>query len=472
MSKTLPVQLKPAEAGAVAGEPDWQPDIVAMVCRWCTYAGADLAGTSRLSYPASVRLVRFPCTGRMNPLFILKAFENGADGVLVSGCHPGDCHYVQGNLYARRRFATFKALMEFVGLDPRRLHFSWVSASEGAKWVQVVEQVNEAVQAVGPSKPRGASAAAFRPEDSPSRAPASAEEHEALTGRLRQVAADLLGEGQASLILGYRQGTLPGQVVPGFIARPDEADDLVWDSHCFNNLSVYLPRLERNGDGKVAAVVKKCDAETVVGLLQEGQLEREKLLLVGVQCAGVWEGDRLAAKCHTCDGQVSPLCDVAVTPEGTRQADAEAEGARAVAESDPRDAAIAYLESLPPETRWDFWQEQFARCIRCYACRAACPLCYCETCIVEKHRPQWISPAIDDTGNTAWNIVRAFHLAGRCTGCDECARVCPADIRLDLINRKLVQVVEQRFGYRAGTDLEASPPLTEFRDDDAEEFIR
>ena len=125
-----------------------------MVCRWCTYAGADLAGTSRLTYPAAVRLVRFPCTGRMNPLFILKAFEHGADGVLVSGCHPGDCHYVQGNLYARRRFADVQGLMEFVGLDPRRLHFSWVSASEGTKWVNVVKEVTAAVRDVGPGETR------------------------------------------------------------------------------------------------------------------------------------------------------------------------------------------------------------------------------------------------------------------------------------------------------------------------------
>jgi len=463
MSKSLHVLREPAEAGPAATEDGWQPDIVAMVCRWCTYAGADLAGTSRLTYPPALRLLRFPCTGRMNPLFIVKAFENGADGVLVSGCHPGDCHYVQGNLYARRRFAVFKALMEFVGLDPRRLHFSWVSASEGIKWVRVAEEVTAAVREVGPARPRDESTALIPCEEPSDRAPAAPEEQRALTEQLRSVVKKQLEEDKISLVLGYKRGSLPERAVPGFITRAEETRDLIWDSRCFHNLSVYLPeRGERNG--KVAAVVKRCDAATVVGLLQERQLSREKLLLIGVQCDGVWEGDRLAAKCRTCDGKVPSVCDVAVTPEGT--------ASTAIPdEPDPRDAAIAYLESLDPATRWSFWQEQFGRCIRCYACRAACPLCYCETCITDKHRPQWISPAIDETGNTAWNVVRAFHLAGRCTGCDECARVCPADIRLDLINRKLARVVEECFDYRAGTDPETVPPLTEFKDDDPEDFV-
>jgi len=455
MSKPQPVEPRPAE-----------PNIVAMVCRWCTYAGADLAGTSRLTYPSAVRLLRFPCTGRMNPLFIMKAFDNGADGVLVSGCHPGDCHYVQGNLYARRRFGTFKELMEFVGLDPRRLHFSWVSASEGSKWVSVVKEVTEAVRAVGPVAPRGESVDVELPRPAPTtRTPASAEEQVLLTARLRKVAAELIEGGSVSVVLGHRNGSLPGQTVPGFIGSPEEAEQLVWDAHCYNNLAAYLPRLPENG-GKVAAVVKKCDAESVVGLLQEGQLERDRVHLIGVQCAGAWHGGALAGKCHTCDGQVSPLCDVAVTPEGAQETAVEPADSE-----DPRDAAIAYLETLPAQMRWNFWHEQFARCIRCYACRAVCPLCYCEGCIVEKHRPQWISPAIEEQGNTNWNLIRAFHLAGRCTGCDECARVCPADIRLDLINRKLQQVVERRFGYTAGVDPDTAPPLTEFKDDDSEEFI-
>jgi len=436
-----------------------------MVCRWCTYAGADLAGTSRLTYPAAVQLVRFPCTGRMNPLFILKAFEQGADGVLVSGCHPGDCHYVQGNLYARRRFATFKALMEFVGLDSRRLHFAWVSASEGGKWASVVQEVTAKVRDVGPAKPNGHDETAALPAVAPtSRTPASKEQQRALTDRLRQVAAELIAGDEVSLILGYRHGTLPGRVVPGFFTKSEEIDDLVWDSQCHNNLSVYLPGAAGAADGKVAAVVKRCDAATVVGLLQEQQLQRDRLHLIGVQCHGAWNADRLADKCRGCDGSVPSLCDVAVTDDDVTAIEVEAE-------PDPRDAAIAYLESLAPESRWHFWREQFDSCLRCYACRAVCPLCYCQTCIADKSRPQWISPAIEETGNTAWNLIRAFHLAGRCTGCDECARVCPADIRLDLINRKLAQVVEQEFGYRPGTDPQASPALTEFKDDDSEEFI-
>ena len=186
MSNNPPAQPRPVDAEAPAAGPGWQPQIVAMVCRWCTYAGADLAGTSRLAYPAAVRLIRFPCTGRMDPLFILKAFEQGADGVLVSGCHPGDCHYVQGNLYARRRFTVFKELMDFIGFDPRRLHFSWVSASEGAKWVRVVNEVTAAVREAGPAKPRAASDARLPSAAPIDRAPPSPQEQEALAARLRR----------------------------------------------------------------------------------------------------------------------------------------------------------------------------------------------------------------------------------------------------------------------------------------------
>jgi len=136
----------------MAEKNEFVPRITAFVCNWCTYAGADLAGTTRLQYPATVRVIRVPCSGRIDPLFILKAFEKGADAVLVSGCHPGDCHYMSGNYYARRRWAVFPKLLEFAGIEPERLTFTWVSASEARKWADVVAEVTERVKTVGPMK--------------------------------------------------------------------------------------------------------------------------------------------------------------------------------------------------------------------------------------------------------------------------------------------------------------------------------
>jgi F420-non-reducing hydrogenase iron-sulfur subunit len=130
----------------------WEPKIVAFLCNWCSYAGADLAGVSRMQYPPNIRVVRVPCSGRINPLFILAALQNGADGVLVSGCHPGDCHYLSGNLVARRKFNTIKDLLAYVGIEPNRVQFSWVSASEGGRFSDLVRQVSEDVKKLGPQR--------------------------------------------------------------------------------------------------------------------------------------------------------------------------------------------------------------------------------------------------------------------------------------------------------------------------------
>ncbi len=131
-------------------EQKFEPHIIAFVCNWCTYTGADLAGTSRLKYQPNVKLIKLPCTGRIDPVMIIKAFEKGADGVLVSGCHPGDCHYNAGNFHARRRWIMFHQLMDYIGIDSSRLHFSWVSASEGRKFVDVVNGFTDKVRAKGP----------------------------------------------------------------------------------------------------------------------------------------------------------------------------------------------------------------------------------------------------------------------------------------------------------------------------------
>ena len=131
-------------------EGGWKPTILGILCNWCSYAGADLAGSSRLKYPPNVRIVRVPCSGRVNPLFILKGFQKGFDGVMVLGCHPGDCHYAKGNYYARRRIMLIKELLSSVGIEPERFHFEWVSASEGNRFAECVTEMTAAVEKIGP----------------------------------------------------------------------------------------------------------------------------------------------------------------------------------------------------------------------------------------------------------------------------------------------------------------------------------
>ena len=130
----------------------WEPKILAFLCNWCSYAGADLAGVGRIQYPSNVRVIRVPCSGRINPFFIVASLQHGVDGVLVSGCHPGDCHYLSGNYSARRKFALLKNLLEFVGIEEGRVQFSWVSAAEGGRFAEVIAKVTETVRSLGPAE--------------------------------------------------------------------------------------------------------------------------------------------------------------------------------------------------------------------------------------------------------------------------------------------------------------------------------
>lgn len=131
---------------------DWEPKIVGFLCLWCSYSGADLAGSGRIKYSPNVRIIKVPCSSRVDPMFILKALQNGADGVLISGCHPGDCHYQTGNYNARRKFALTEKLLEMYGIDPRRVMFSWVAGSEGPKLAQVMNEITQTIKELGPNQ--------------------------------------------------------------------------------------------------------------------------------------------------------------------------------------------------------------------------------------------------------------------------------------------------------------------------------
>lgn len=129
---------------------EFEPKIMAFICKWCTSAGADLAGVSRMEYPSNVIPIQVMCSGSVSPLYIFSALSQGADGVLVSGCHPGDCHYMKGNYFARRRLALVKKLLEYIGLEPERFQMSWVSATEGVKFTQIIKDLVKELQPLGP----------------------------------------------------------------------------------------------------------------------------------------------------------------------------------------------------------------------------------------------------------------------------------------------------------------------------------
>ncbi|MHC1635372.1 MAG: hydrogenase iron-sulfur subunit [Candidatus Methanospirareceae archaeon] len=133
---------------------EFEPKIVGFTCNWCTYAGADLAGTSRIKYPPNIRIIRLMCSGRVDPMFVLRALLNGADGVFIGGCHPGDCHYMKGNYFARRRIAALKAILKQYGLE-NRVRLEWISASEGQKFANVMKEMVEDIKKLGPNPMKG-----------------------------------------------------------------------------------------------------------------------------------------------------------------------------------------------------------------------------------------------------------------------------------------------------------------------------
>jgi coenzyme F420-reducing hydrogenase delta subunit/ferredoxin len=438
----------------------FEPKIVAYVCNWCTYLGADLAGTTRLEYPSNVRIIRLPCTGRIDFNLLVKAFEIGADAVLVSGCHPGDCHYTAGNYHARRRWILFRELLDTLGFDLRRIHFTWISAAEGRKWQEEVTRITEETRQLGPYsdlyKKNGSKPVGVAPGVSPALnvkpKPAALEDITPMAAQeqqLRETCRKLLSEGTVQVVIGY------GAKGPAFIRRAEDADRLVWNAGCQANLTVYLKRKEIKRLGKAAAVVKGCDERALVILEKEFQLDRQNVRVIGMACDGMNQ-----PKCAACEVHQPRFADE-VIGHSTAQAHQNAA-------ADP----LAGLMQMSPAERMSWWAGEFERCVKCYACRQVCPLCYCERCIVDKNRPVAIDTSATLQGNFAWHITRAFHLAGRCVGCGECTRACPAGIPLNLLNITLAQAAEKHFGYRAGMDPKVDPLIGTYALTDKEEFIR
>ncbi|MCK4738759.1 MAG: 4Fe-4S dicluster domain-containing protein [Deltaproteobacteria bacterium] len=293
---------------------------------------------------------------------------------------------------------------------------------------------------------------------------------------LREKAKELLSSGEVGVVIGYGWNRKKTRTTPVFITTPEETDKLIFNELCVNNLSVYLTRKYRDIKklGRPAIVAKGCDIKNIAVLISEGQLKREDLHIIGMTCEGVvykqelWQGslkpEIMPVKCHNCDVRNPHITDTVI-----------GEKSDFVPPEEPTGMVfdkIKAIDAMEPSEKWAFWMEQFKRCVKCYACRQFCSLCYCEKCIAEKNTPQWIETSAHERGNLSWNLIRAQHLAGRCTFCGECERACPVNIPLNLINQKLVLTVKDSFGYRSGYDPEEHPPMIVFDPEDKEDFIK
>jgi len=279
-----------------------------------------------------------------------------------------------------------------------------------------------------------------------------------MTSQLHKVCRELLASGQVQVIIGYGQDHPEQPPYPLFVTDAEEVPRLVWNDRCAANLVAYLKRKEIKALGKPAIIVKGCDVRALVVLQQESQIDRSQMVVIGMACEGI--GEPRLSKCVTCDVHMPQHVDVTI---GEVQAE--------VGEAGRRYADLEAFMSQSQEERMVYWQDELERCTRCYACRQVCPLCYCERCIVDKNRPVRFSTTATLKGNYAWHITRAFHLAGRCIGCDECTRACPAGINLRLLNQSLSKAAEASFSYRAGMDPQAEPVIGAFSAEDKESFI-
>mgnify|MGYP006281778359 CR=1 FL=1 len=315
---------------------------------------------------------------------------------------------------------------------------------------------------------------------------------EEITAQIRETAKRLLQEQAVDCVIGYRKGSVPLQEQPYFAYTSQEADNLVWTGFCTNNLANFLI----GRPGRNAVVAQGCVSRNIVGLVKEKQVARENVYILGVHSPGMLdakkiqaaypdkvitevleEGEELVIKgpgweerrkrrdfkrnnCYTCTHRNAVIYDEFIGQPG------EQEGGGNI------DKVAAPWESLSPEERWERFTEEFKDCIRCYACRNACPLCYCNVCFVEENQPQWVGRGTEETDVYTFHLLRAFHCAGRCTDCGACESACPVGIKMRHLTSKIEKDIRELFDYQPGLDLESNPPLTVYNPNDQNDMLQ
>ena len=295
--------------------------------------------------------------------------------------------------------------------------------------------------------------------------------------KLRKTARDLFEADKVDMFIGHEQGTIRSSSRPCVVRNADETANLVWNRYCHNNLAVYLPRFIKSKPPirgqevklpRVGIAAKSCEIRSILHLTREKQINRDHLLIISMPCQGMLEpADRSGDSFH--EERLVEACAECASPV-TDNADIIIEGESREPFAGQMDRVMSF-EKKSVEDRWQYFEKELSKCIRCYACREACPTCFCPVCFADQMKPRWTSPGINISDLALYHIIRIFHQAGRCVNCDACVNACPMDIDLRTFTQKMTEDVEKMFGFTASSLLAGeTPPLSTFDPDETNDF--